>query len=125
MQPFKNNKKKNPQNSQNLQNLQNPPSQGSFGALFPNQHKKNPRAPNLMGHLDIDNELLEQLMSLYDGGESIRLQVSAWKKQASVQYLKCHSPVFAKLLFSLIVWIKQLRNLRDNFSILTSNEFFQ
>jgi hypothetical protein len=74
MNPFKNNKKKN---------LKNPPSQGSFGALFPNQRKKNPRAPNLMGHLDIDSELLEQLMSLYDGGESIRLQVSAWKKQAS------------------------------------------
>lgn len=77
MNEFKKNKKKN------SQNLQNPPSQGSFGALFPNQHKKNPRAPNLMGHLDIDSELIEQLMSRYDGGETIRLQVSAWKKQAS------------------------------------------
>ena len=78
MNPFKKNKKKN---------LQNPPSQGSFGALFPNQHKKNPRAPNLMGHLDIDNELLEQLMSLHDGGKPIRLQVSGWKKQASITEL--------------------------------------
>ena len=81
MNPFKKNKKKN------LHNLQNPPSQGSFGALFPNQHKKNPRAPNLMGHLDIDNELLEQLMSLHDGGKPIRLQVSGWKKQASITEL--------------------------------------
>ena len=78
MPPFKKNKKNSPQN---------PPSQGSFGALFPNQHKKNPRAPNLMGHVDIDSELIEQLMSRYDGGETIRLQVSAWKKQASITEL--------------------------------------
>jgi hypothetical protein len=54
--------------------------QGSFGTLLPNQNKRHPLAPNLLGQVEIDNDLFEQLVELYDSGKALRLQVAGWKK---------------------------------------------
>ena len=53
---------------------------GSFGKLLPNQNKRHPLAPHLVGQVEIDNELFEQLAELYDNGKALRLQVAGWKK---------------------------------------------
>ena len=53
---------------------------GSFGKLLPNQNKRHPQAPHLVGQVEIDNELFEQLAELYDNGKALRLQVAGWKK---------------------------------------------
>jgi hypothetical protein len=52
---------------------------GSFGKLLLNQNKRHPLAPHLVGQVEIDNELFEQLAELYDNGKA-RLQVAGWKK---------------------------------------------
>jgi len=57
--------------------------QGSFGTLLPNQNKRHPLAPNLLGQVEIDNELFEQLIELYDSGKALRLQVAGWKKASN------------------------------------------
>ena len=54
--------------------------QRSFGKLLPNQNKRHPLAPHLVGQVEIDNELFEQLAELYDSGKALRLQVAGWKK---------------------------------------------
>ena len=53
---------------------------GSFGKLLPNQKNQHPLAPHLVGQVEIDNELFEQLVELYDSGKALRLQVAGWKK---------------------------------------------
>jgi hypothetical protein len=53
---------------------------GSFGKLLPNQNNRHPLAPHLVGQVEIDNELFEQLVELYDSGKALRLQVAGWKK---------------------------------------------
>ena len=55
---------------------------GTFGALFPNENKRHPLAPNLLGQVEIDNELFEELVELYDSGKALRLQVAGWKKSS-------------------------------------------
>ena len=55
-------------------------SRGSFGKLLPNQNNRHPLAPHLVGQVEIDNELFEQLVELYDSGKALRLQVAGWKK---------------------------------------------
>ena len=57
--------------------------QGSFGTLLPNQNKRHPLAPNLLGQVEIDNELFEELVELYDSGKALRLQVAGWKKASN------------------------------------------
>ena len=53
---------------------------GTFGALFPNENKRHPLAPHLLGQVEIDSNLFEQLAELYDSGKALRLQVAGWKK---------------------------------------------
>jgi hypothetical protein len=53
---------------------------GTFGALLLNEKKRHPLAPHLVGQVEIDNELFEQLAELYDNGKALRLQVAGWKK---------------------------------------------
>ena len=53
---------------------------GTFGALFPNENKRHPLAPHLLGHTEIDSTLFEELAELYDSGKALRLQVAGWKK---------------------------------------------
>ncbi len=53
---------------------------GTFGALFPNENKRHPLAPHLLGHTEIDSNLFEQLAELYDSGKALRLQIAGWKK---------------------------------------------
>lgn len=55
-------------------------SQGSFGALFPNENKRHHLAPQLVGHVELDKELFEFLIELYDKDKALCLQIAAWKK---------------------------------------------
>ena len=56
--------------------------QGTFGALFPNENKRHPLAPHLLGQVEIDSNLFEQLAELYDSGKALRLQIAGWKKSS-------------------------------------------
>ena len=53
---------------------------GSFGTLLPNQNKRHPLAPHLVGQVEIDSNLFEELVELYDSGKALRLQIAGWKK---------------------------------------------
>ena len=53
---------------------------GTFGALFPNENTRHPLAPHLVGQVEIDSNLFEELVELYDSGKALRLQVAGWKK---------------------------------------------
>ena len=53
---------------------------GSFGKLLPNQKNRHPQAPHLVGQVEIDSDLFEELVELYDNGKALRLQVAGWKK---------------------------------------------
>jgi hypothetical protein len=53
---------------------------GSFGKLLPNQNNRHPQAPHLVGQVEIDSNLFEQLAELYDSGKALRLQIAGWKK---------------------------------------------
>ena len=53
---------------------------GTFGALFPNENKRHPLAPHLLGQVEIDSNLFEELVELYDSGKALRLQIAGWKK---------------------------------------------
>ena len=53
---------------------------GSFGKLLPNQKNRHPQAPHLVGQVEIDSNLFEELVELYDNGKALRLQVAGWKK---------------------------------------------
>ena len=55
---------------------------GTFGALFPNEKKRHPLAPHLLGQVEIDSNLFEQLAELYDSGKALRLQIAGWKKSS-------------------------------------------
>jgi hypothetical protein len=57
-------------------------SRGSFGKLLPNQNNRHPQAPHLVGQVEIDNELFEELVELYDSGKALRLQIAGWKKMS-------------------------------------------
>ena len=53
---------------------------GSFGKLLSNQNKRHPLAPHLVGQVEIDSNLFEQLAELYNSGKALRLQIAGWKK---------------------------------------------
>jgi hypothetical protein len=53
---------------------------GSFGKLLPNHNNRHPQAPHLVGQVEIDSNLFEELVELYDSGKALRLQVAGWKK---------------------------------------------
>jgi hypothetical protein len=55
---------------------------GSFGKLLPNQNNRHPQAPHLVGQVEIDSNLFEELVELYDSGKALRLQVAGWKKKS-------------------------------------------
>ena len=55
---------------------------GSFGKLLPNQNNRHPLAPHLVGQVEIDNELFEQIAELYVSGKALRLQIAGWKKMS-------------------------------------------
>jgi hypothetical protein len=55
-------------------------TRGSFGKLLPNQKNQHPLAPHLVGQVEIDSNLFEQLAELYDSGKALRLQIAGWKK---------------------------------------------
>ena len=55
---------------------------GTFGALFPNENNRHPQAPHLVGQVEIDSNLFEELVELYDNGKALRLQVAGWKKMS-------------------------------------------
>jgi hypothetical protein len=57
-------------------------SRGSFGKLLPNQNNRHPLAPHLVGQVEIDSNLFEQLVELYDSGKALRLQIAGWKKMS-------------------------------------------
>ena len=57
--------------------------EGSYGALFPNQKRTNPKAPQMMGTLSLDKCLFEDMMNIYEETGKIEIQVSAWKNSAS------------------------------------------
>ena len=52
----------------------------SFGKLLPNQKNRYPLAPHLVGQVEIDSNLFEQIAELYESGKALRLQVAGWKK---------------------------------------------
>jgi hypothetical protein len=49
---------------------------GSFGKLLPNQNNRHPQSPHLVGQVEIDSNLFEELVELYDSGKALRLQVA-------------------------------------------------
>ena len=53
---------------------------GSFGKLLPNQKNQHPQAPHLVGQVEIDSNLFEQLAELYNSDKALRLQIAGWKK---------------------------------------------
>ena len=53
--------------------------EGSYGALFPNQKRTNPKAPQMMGTLSLDKCLFEDMMNIYEETGKVAIQVSAWK----------------------------------------------
>ena len=53
---------------------------GSFGKLLPNQKNRHPQAPHLVGQVEIDSNLFEELVELYENDKALRLQVAGWKK---------------------------------------------
>ena len=55
---------------------------GSFGKLLPNQKNQHPLAPHLVGQVEIDNELFEQIAELYVSGKALRLQIAGWKRMS-------------------------------------------
>ena len=55
---------------------------GSFGKLLQNQKNQHPLAPHLVGQVEIDSNLFEQLAELYDSGKALRLQIAGWKKMS-------------------------------------------
>ena len=55
---------------------------GSFGKLLPNQNNRHPQAPHLVGQVEIDSNLFEELVELYDSGKALRLQIAGWKKKS-------------------------------------------
>ena len=53
---------------------------GSFGKLLPNQNNRHPQAPHLVGQVEIDSNLFEQIAELYNSDKALRLQIAGWKK---------------------------------------------
>jgi hypothetical protein len=53
---------------------------GSFGKLLPNHNNRHPQAPHLVGQVEIDSNLFEQLAELYNSDKALRLQIAGWKK---------------------------------------------
>ncbi len=66
-----------------MQKRQTQRKDGSYGALFPNQKRINPKAPQMMGTLSLDKCLFEDMMNIYEETGKIEIQVSAWKNSAS------------------------------------------
>lgn len=51
------------------------------GALFVNKNKKNERAPDLSGDMELSPEDFEKLMAMHKAGDPIMLRASAWIKE--------------------------------------------
>ena len=55
----------------------------SIGALFQNRTRRHPKAPKMTGKLTLDPETFESLMNLYESGDPVELNLSAWNNIAS------------------------------------------
>ena len=53
------------------------------GALFPNGMKKTESHPDFRGTLEISTDLLKVLLAQAKAGESIKMDLGAWKKQSA------------------------------------------
>lgn len=51
------------------------------GALFVNKNKKNEKAPDLSGDMELSPEDFEKLMDMYKSKEPIMLRAAAWIKE--------------------------------------------
>jgi hypothetical protein len=51
------------------------------GALFVNKNKKNERAPDLSGDMELKPEDFEKLMDMYKSKKPIMLRAAAWIKE--------------------------------------------
>ena len=56
----------------------------TFGALFSNDKRRSPKAPQLLGELVINEAFLEALIQRFENSEedSIKLTLGAWRKDA-------------------------------------------
>ena len=78
--------------------------EGSYGALFPNQKRTNPKAPQMIGSIFIDHHFFVEMIDHYEDTGKIEIQVSAWKNSASetgMPYLtlKAQMPIVKKRRF--------------------------
>ena len=54
----------------------------SFGALFENRYRTNPKAPVLTGRFIFTREMIDALYELCEQGNPVEVNLSAWKKTA-------------------------------------------
>lgn len=51
------------------------------GALFVNKNKKNEKAPDLSGDMELSPEDFQKLMAMHKAGDPIMLRAAAWIKE--------------------------------------------
>jgi hypothetical protein len=59
------------------------PENTASGALFWRDSKKHEKAPDLGGTLTFDIELIRSLMAMYQNGEELAVDISAWRRTSA------------------------------------------